>query len=210
MILGFHTDIEFRETTRKGFIGLAFNYRRGPAIVNSLAPNLIIPIALVVLLLTGCNHVESPENELSAMTQEVSQEFEDVSHISTSDLAIWLAAPNREAPILLDVREPLEYAVSHLPGAIRVAPDSTAEQIIAMIDPSRPIVLYCSVGYRSSVLARRLVSQGAKQTKNLEGSIFKWANEGRPLVRDSGFTRLVHPYDDSYGRMLLEEYRSYR
>ena len=46
-----------------------------------------------------------------------------------------------------------------------------------------PIVTYCSVGYRSGKMAERLQAAGYTNVRNLEGSIFKWANEHRPLVR---------------------------
>lgn len=159
-------------------------------------------IFLSTLLLSGCHQASSPEEELGVMIHKVSSEFSDVPQISTSDLAAWLADPARVHPQLLDVREPNEYAVSHLAGAIRVSPDATADQLSGKIDFSKPTVLYCSVGYRSSNLAHRLISGGVKKPMNLEGSIFKWSNEGRPLVSDAGPTRSVHPYNRKFGRML--------
>lgn len=164
---------------------------------------------LSAVILAGCKGPSSPEVELETMTRRISTEFSEVPRISTADLASWMADPTRQPPQLIDVREPAEYAVSHLPGAIRVAPDATAEQVTSRVDPARPIVVYCSVGYRSSILAKRLVAAGTKQTMNLEGSIFKWANEDRPLVRDGGPTRSVHPYNGTFGRMLREDLRAY-
>jgi len=96
-----------------------------------------------------------------------------------------------------------------LPGAIQVSPDATSDQLIGKIDFSKPVVAYYSVGYRSSILARRRVAAGAKQTMNLEGSIYKWANEGRPMCRDSGRTHKAHPYNRNFDRMLREELRFY-
>ncbi len=166
-------------------------------------------ISLSSLLLAGC-HKADPEAELEAMMEKVSDKFSDVHGISTPDLAKWLADSSRVQPQLLDVREPDEYAVSHLAGAIQVSPDATAKQLAGKIDFSRPVVLYCSVGYRSSVLARRLAVAGVKETMNLEGSIFKWANEGRPMVSDSGATDKAHPYNRKFGRMLRESIRETR
>jgi rhodanese-related sulfurtransferase len=167
-------------------------------------------ICLSTAILAGCHKPPNPEAELETMTRKVSSEFSDVPQISTSDLATWLAVPARVHPQLLDVRELDEYAVSHLAGAIQVSPDATSDQLIGKIDFSKPVVLYCSVGYRSSVLARRLIAAGAKETMNLEGSIFKWANEGRPMFRDSGRTHKAHPYNRKFGRMLQEPLRTYR
>lgn len=165
--------------------------------------------ALSAVILAGCKGPSSPEVELKTMTRRISTEFSEVSRISTADLAAWMADSTRQPPQLIDVREPAEYVVSHLPGATQVNPDATVEQIFSRVDPARPIVVYCSVGYRSSILAKRLVTAGTKQTMNLEGSIFKWANEDRPLVRDGGATRSVHPYNSTFGHMLREDLRAY-
>lgn len=167
-------------------------------------------ICLSTALLAGCHKASSSEAQLETMIHEVSSEFSDVPQISTSDLAAWLADPARVQPQLLDVREPEEFAVSHLPGAIRISPDATSDQLTGKVDFSKPIVLYCSVGYRSSVLARRLISAGAKQAMNLEGSIFKWANEGRAIVRDKAPADKVHPYNRKFSRMLRVPLRSSR
>ena len=41
---------------------------------------------------------------------------------------------------------------------------------------------YCAVGYRSAEMATQLRAAGFTNVRNLEGSIFQWANEHRPLV----------------------------
>jgi len=62
------------------------------------------------------------------------------------------------------------------------------------------------VGYRSSILARKLQTLGFKEVHNLEGSIFKWANEGRPLVQGQTTVHKVHPYNAHWGRLLERKY----
>jgi rhodanese-related sulfurtransferase len=170
-----------------------------------------LTIAAVVssLFIAGCDGPAAPEAELEAMTRKVAKKFQEVPQLSTADLAAWMADSERKPPQLLDARTPAEFAVSHLPGAIRVDPGASAEKAIAKIDPARRVVIYCSVGYRSSELARRLIKAGQSNTMNLEGSIFKWANESRPLTREGKPTRSVHPYNANYGRMLRKEFRSY-
>jgi rhodanese-related sulfurtransferase len=167
-------------------------------------------IGLASLLLTSCQQAKEPEAALDAAVQEISAEFSSVPQISTGELAAWLADSTREPPLLLDVREAEEYDVSHLPGAVRVTPGATAEQLRDQIDFSRPLVLYCSIGYRSSALNEQLIAAGAEQAMNLEGSIFKWANQGRPLIRDNEATDKVHPYNRRFGRMLREPLRAER
>ncbi len=116
----------------------------------------------------------------------------------------------RVPPVLLDVRQPEEYAVSHLPGAVRVDPDASAEVLrdtLAAFDADRPVVLYCSVGYRSARLAERLETAG-RPALNLDGSIFRWASEGRLVVRNETVVREVHPYDALWGRLLPRDLRA--
>jgi rhodanese-related sulfurtransferase len=129
-------------------------------------------------------------------------QFPDVRRVTTEQLAAWLDDPERLSPLLLDVRAKQEYAVSHLPGAIHVPPDAGIEELLASVTEDRPIVACRSVGYRSSVTARRLREAGFEEVANLEGSIFQWANEGRPVVRGGEHVEEVHPHDDRWGRLL--------
>ncbi|HEY2615439.1 MAG TPA: hypothetical protein VGI42_06990 [Chthoniobacterales bacterium] len=49
---------------------------------------------------------------------------------------------------------------------------------------------------------------GFSHTQNLEGSIFQWANEHRPLVRDGTPVTVVHPYNSFWGRLLKNDVRA--
>ena len=72
-----------------------------------------------------------------------------------------------------------------------------------------PIVVYCSVGYRSAGVAQALRRQGFKDVVNLKGSIFRWANEGRPVFRSGRMVAAVHPYDASWGTLLADSLHAY-
>ena len=50
----------------------------------------------------------------------------------------------------------------------------------------------------------------AASVHNLEGSIFKWANEGRPMVDNEGKpTKYCHPYNTVFGLTLSKDLRKY-
>lgn len=125
-----------------------------------------------------------------------------IDWIDTTGLAAWMeAAEPGERPLLLDARAEEEYAVSHLAGARRVDPDDDA------LDPTdlprdTLVVVYCSVGYRSAAVVRRLARAGFSHAYNLQGGIFEWANEGRPVERDGVRVAEVHPYGGVWGQML--------
>lgn len=122
--------------------------------------------------------------------------FPQVKPLSTCELAAWLDQPDQPGgpkPVLLDARTPEEYQVSHLIDA-QLAPVSLPE-LAAIAPPETPIVTYCSVGYRSAKLAQKLQQIGYKQVFNLEGSIFRWMNEGRSVYQNDQIVRQVHSYN---------------
>ena len=64
------------------------------------------------------------------------------------------------------------------------------------------MIVYCSVGYRSSALAEKLQRAGFTNVANLEGSLFQWANENRPLHRGTNTVREVHGYSRKWSGLL--------
>lgn len=111
--------------------------------------------------------------------------------------------------LLLDVRSAKEFAVSHLADAVRVDPGTTKGGFLSDIGSraeGRRVVFYCAVGWRSSRLAERvgtpLLDRGALSVADMSGGIFRWANEGRPLVKDGAMADQVHPVAWPWGRLL--------
>ena len=144
----------------------------------------------------------------SMTLKTIRAKFPTVAHISTDTLQSWLdEPPQRENLLLFDVREPEEYAVSHLQGARPVPSQDEALKALQGVSSDQRIVLYCSVGHRSSELAQFLMKKGYTEIYNLEGSIFAWANEGRPVYRGKERVTVVHPYDKTWGRLLKESLR---
>lgn len=126
--------------------------------------------------------------------------FPEVPSLSTTNLARWLAATNQLPPVLIDARAAGEFEVSHLRGAHHA--ETVAEVRALGVKPAQPLVVYCSVGYRSSALARQLLRSGFTNVWNLEGSLFAWANEERPVYHRTNRIHRVHPYDAKWGRWL--------
>ncbi|MGB3311682.1 MAG: rhodanese-like domain-containing protein [Nodosilinea sp.] len=126
--------------------------------------------------------------------------FPGVPTLTPQSLANWLSEAKDPLPILLDVRQDDEFAVSHLPEA-HAAPNLNAALALGL-NRDRPIVAYCSVGYRSARLVTGLQEAGYTQVYNLSGSIFQWANQGRSLVHSGQPTAVVHPYSPSWGLLL--------
>jgi rhodanese-related sulfurtransferase len=160
-----------------------------------------VPVLILLVTLTGC----SRDLSWRAVDRMIQSHFPDVPTITTDRLAPRLADSTRDRPLLLDARSPEEYAVSHLPGARRVNPDTSSFPALDTLPRDTAIVVYCSVGYRSARVAAHLRNEGFTNVANLRGSIFRWANEGRPVVRGDSTVRAVHPYNDTWGTLLDAE-----
>lgn len=151
---------------------------------------------------------QPPATKLAAVIDDIRRDHPTVTQITPAEYET-LSARSKNALVVLDVREAAEYGVSHLDGARRVDPAMSAEDFARDIGPAltgKTVVLYCSVGRRSSRFAERIADAAAKVGAtglvNIEGGIFRWHNESRPLVDASGPTRNVHGYDESWGRLV--------
>lgn len=144
---------------------------------------------------------------LDAVRADVRQDYRGVTHLSTDALAKML--DGKEPLLLLDVREREEFAVSHIPGAVRVDPGmwswSFMKSFAAQAN-AKKVIFYCSVGVRSSALAEQvqeaLKTRGARAVYNLDGGIFAWHNERRRLTDRTGDTPFVHPFDGHWGKLI--------
>ncbi len=147
------------------------------------------------------------EASLESVQKRIEKRNPDIAHISGHTLAAALA--RGEKVVLFDVREAGEFAVSHLPGAVRVDPAIRSSAFLKShghLVAGKKVVFYCSVGVRSTRLAAsvktELLARGANSVSNLRGGIFAWHNDGRDLVNDHESTDYVHPYDESWGRLV--------
>lgn len=111
--------------------------------------------------------------------------------------------------ILLDTRTRAEYEVSHIKGARFVAYDKLNLDALADISKSAPVVVYCSVGYRSERVGEQLQQAGFTNVQNLYGGLFKWVNEEKPIFNSKGRTQQVHAYSGSWGVWLQKGEKVY-
>ncbi|MFH0782605.1 MAG: rhodanese-like domain-containing protein [Pseudomonadota bacterium] len=161
----------------------------------SLCCTLTLPF-----LLTGFFGLDPTWESINAT---IDRQYPTVKNITVDELKA--ALDQGRSPVLIDVREDDEFAISHLPNAIKV---KKAQEITYPKDT--PMVIYCSVGVRSAALAKELLDKGFTEVKNLRGSIFAWANAGYPLRRGTSAVRTVHPYNKKWGKLLNTELHQYR
>jgi rhodanese-related sulfurtransferase len=104
------------------------------------------------------------------------------------------AAEASEAPrdVIVDVREPHEYADGHVPQAIniprgmlelRADPASPVRDATLSADQSARVLVYCTKGpgARSLLAARTLASMGYEHVEVLGGGLMSWTESGLPV-----------------------------
>jgi rhodanese-related sulfurtransferase len=93
------------------------------------------------------------------------------------------------AALIVDVREPHEYAAGHVPGSINIPRGVVESQIFDHVgvsgkaDMERPIVLQCQSGKRASLAAQSLEGLGFTRTTAVVMSLEDWQKAGNPFVK---------------------------
>ena len=96
-----------------------------------------------------------------------------------------------DVTILIDIREPAEYASGRLPGAVHVPRGVLEFEIHGLVEnhnaehpddaEDHPVVLYCGSGGRSALAAATLAELGYRNVKSMAGGIAAWTQAGLKL-----------------------------
>ena len=101
--------------------------------------------------------------------------------IDSVQLAARLADPEREAPLLLDVREPWEFQLCHIAGSLPM-PMGSVPARLAELDRERETVVICHLGGRSAQVCLFLAHNGFDRVINLAGGVAGWAAQVDPTM----------------------------
>ena len=112
---------------------------------------------------------------------------------TTPDVAvIEIEDMERRSPdtVLLDVREPEEYAHGHVPGAVNL-PQADLASRLDEVPHDRPVQVICQGGYRSLRAAQFLAQMGYEQVASVNGGTGAWQMSGKPVQMEE--TRVGAP-----------------
>lgn len=90
-----------------------------------------------------------------------------------------------DGALLLDVREPDEWAAGHAVGAVHL-PMMSVPTRLGDLPRDRDMVVVCRVGARSAQVVGYLMAQGWDRVRNLDGGMIAWAQAGRAMVSEDG------------------------
>ena len=173
----------------------------------TMKPRSIILLAMLAILLAGLLLPGSPLIG-TALNTAIGFKFPDVRQVTPADLVTWWQSPDRTPPLLIDARTPAEFRVSHIKDAVSIDPEAPDLTALVNFRRTAPVVVYDAAGIRGVALAEAMHQQGYTDVSNLSGGIFRWANEGRPLVNAEGPVTVVHPWKGMWGQLLKSKYRA--
>ncbi len=155
---------------------------------------ILISVGLFSIFSSKAQKVESSAYELMLSGL--------LSH-SVNEIGVDEFAKATEDYLILDARAEKEFKVSHIEGATWVGYENFDLSTIEDMPKDKPVLVYCSVGYRSEKIAEKLEKAGFKNVTNLYGGIFEWKNQGHSVVDTSqNETERVHAYSRSWGIWL--------
>ncbi len=102
-----------------------------------------------------------------------------------------------ENAVIMDVRTPIEYEMSHIPGAVNVnVQDDSFNDIVVGLDPNKTYIVHCTKNPgdgRSSRALKTLQRLGFKHLYSLEGGYLAWRDAELPLTEPSNQRRIAMP-----------------
>lgn len=100
----------------------------------------------------------------------------DIPEVPVTDLA--------DDAVMLDVREPNEYAAGRAVGAVSI-PLGELRERITEVPGNRPLAIICRSGVRSLKAAEFLSLEGIESV-NVAGGTRAWHAAGKPMTSDTG------------------------
>ena len=111
--------------------------------------------------------------------QIVDEALRTVPEVAPADLQSRLSGG--EQIVVIDVREPDEFARGKIPGAYTIPRGVLEMQVDGRLPRESTVVLYCGAGGRSALAAKSLADMGYEKVENLQGGWGAWMKSGLPV-----------------------------
>ena len=98
------------------------------------------------------------------------------------EVAVVAGLHPRTGVMVLDVREPWEWAQGHIPGAVLI-PMTEVPRRLKEIPADRTVIVACHSGNRSETVTWYLRAQGYRDVFNMMGGMVAWARAGYPVEK---------------------------
>lgn len=111
-----------------------------------------------------------------------------LQNLEPQTVARWLS---EKSILLVDVREPGEYAAERIPGAL-LYPMSSFDPAALPDSGARKVVFLCGSGMRSARAVAACEAAGVAIDSHLQGGLQAWKAAGLPLLRADPATGQLH------------------
>ncbi len=160
-----------------------------------------------ILIFLGFSHLacaQAPENRPAINNADFDKKISQLISFSVPTMGVQELKKIQETEVyILDAREKEEYNISHIPNAIYIGYKDFDIRNLNDIPKNAPVVVYCSIGYRSEKIGEKLLKDGFTNVHNLYGSIFEWVNQGNPVVTPAGEqTTKIHTYNKKWSKWV--------
>ena len=136
--------------------------------------------ALLTAAVACAQDAPEPEADLGSSEAVAVAQAPLAEPITGADLASRIEAG--DAPFILDVRSPEEYAGGHVPGAVNIPFDALPDRLDELpVGHGDEVVVYCRSGRRASIAEQTLAEAGFTELRDLDGHIQGWQAAGLPL-----------------------------
>lgn len=80
--------------------------------------------------------------------------------------------------VYLDVREPQEWNLGHIPGAVFLPRGTLEGKIEGIIPREKSVIVYCASGNRSALAADTMQQMGYSDVASMSGGFSGWVEAG--------------------------------
>jgi rhodanese-related sulfurtransferase len=109
----------------------------------------------------------------------VAEALQSIPQVTAAGLQSRLQAG--EQIVVIDVREPDEFAKGKIPNAYPIPRGVLEMQVDGRLPRESTVVLYCGAGARSALACKSLAEMGYDKVENLEGGWHAWVGSGLPV-----------------------------
>jgi len=125
---------------------------------------------------------KAPAGPPPVVKEMVAKAKGSIQKVSAADVKA--AIDKKEKAIILDVRDPGEFAAGHLPGAVNISRGTLEFNVFNKIpDQNATIYVYCKTGSRSALATKTLNDLGYKNAVLMDAQFEDWIKAGYPVVR---------------------------
>ncbi len=156
--------------------------------------------ALSFILLAN---LSGQQNQVLCINPEFQQEVNSYLSFEVPIISVSEAYEKKASFTFLDAREKSEFDISHIKDAVHVGYDDFDINSVAHLDKSEPLVIYCSIGYRSEKIGKKLKGAGFENVQNLYGSIFEWVNQHHHIYNsENKKTNQIHTFNKKWSKWI--------